>query len=351
MGRITSMALAVVLATGVAGAVSLPNASAALEGAPDQAPTGGADAVDPDPYFQVVDDATEGRFVAPGWEEHSADPQTFGGTYATADSSAGAASFRVKIPGDDYYSVYARWPTGSDNASTVRFGVPTASGAASDEVDQGVDGGFWVRIGAYEMEKGERVLQVGGSAGGEGRVVADAVMVVRDVLVGRDGRTASYANPDELAPALSNGAPASVEPAFSAANHRNPNGADVLRVAKRHLGTRYGYDRCRINVQEDCSCLTRLAYRHFGKKLPDSPVYQWRTKKGRKIYKKANIGRGDLIFHDLNRDGLNDHFKDHVGIWAGNGNMVHASSYFGRVVISEERYLKGFRGGKSFRLR
>jgi len=351
MHRLISMALAVVFAAGVAGAVSLPNASAGLEGAADQAPTGGADAVDPNPYFQVVDDDAEGRFVAPGWEEHTADSQTFGGTYATADSSAGAASFRVKIPGDDYYSVYARWPTGSDNAPAVRFGVPTASGAASDEVDQGVDGGFWVRIGAYEMEEGERVLQISGNREGEGRMVADAVMVVRDVLVGRDGRTASYANPDELAPAPSNGDPASAEPAVSAANHGNPNGADVLRAAKRHLGTRYGYNRCRINVQEDCSCLTRLVYRHFGKKLPDSPVWQWRTKYGRKIYNKANLGRGDLVFHDLNRDGLNDHFKDHVGIWAGNGNMVHASGYFGRVVISEEKYLKGFWGGKRFRLR
>ncbi len=351
MHRLISMALAVVFAAGVAGAVSLPNASAGLEGAADQAPTGGADAVDPNPYFQVVDDDAEGRFVAPGWEEHTADSQTFGGTYATADSSAGAARFRVKIPGDDYYSVYARWPTGSDNASTVRFGVPTASGAASDEVDQGVDGGFWVRIGAYEMQKGQRdiLLESGG-----GRAVADAVMIVGDALVGKDGRSASVADPYDFAADKEDRSPyasESLSRSSMTTKAGGPTGADVVRIARRHLGTRYGYNRCANNVREDCSCLTRLVYRHFGKKLPDSPVWQWRTKYGRKIYNKANLGRGDLIFHDLNRDGLNDHFKDHVGIWAGNGNMVHASSYFGRVVISEERYLKGFRGGKRFRLR
>ena len=72
---------------------------------------------------------------------------------------------------------------------------------------------------------------------------------------------------------------------------------------------------------------------------------------GRKIHKKANLRRGDLVFHDINRDGLNDHYEDHVSIWSGNGNIVHTSSYFGRVVVSEERYLRGFWGGKRFGLR
>jgi cell wall-associated NlpC family hydrolase len=69
--------------------------------------------------------------------------------------------------------------------------------------------------------------------------------------------------------------------------------------------------------------------------------------RGEKIYRKANLRRGDLVFHDLNRDRkLNDHFADHVSIWAGNGNIIHASSYFDKVVISEAKYLNGFWGGK-----
>ena len=72
---------------------------------------------------------------------------------------------------------------------------------------------------------------------------------------------------------------------------------------------------------------------------------------GKKILRKSNLRRGDLVFHDLNRDGrLDDHYEDHVSIWAGNGNIVHASSYFDRVVTSEEKYLRGFWGGKSFKL-
>ena len=48
---------------------------------------------------------------------------------------------------------------------------------------------------------------------------------------------------------------------------------------------------------------------------------------------------------------MNSHWRDHVAIWAGNGNVIHASSYFNKVVISEARYIRGFTGGKKFKLR
>ncbi len=218
-------------------------------------------------------------------------------------------------------------------------------------MDQGLDGGFWVRIGAYEMEKGELVVRIVGNHEHKGRVVADAIMVIRDVLVGRDGRTASYANPDELASDDSDGTTAGGPAVSTRHASGNANRHHVVRVARRHMGTPYGHKRCHNGVQEDCSCLTKLVYKHFGRKFPDSPVRQWGMKAGKKIYRKANLGRGNLIFHDLNRDRkLNDHFADHVSIWAGNGNIVHASSYFDRVVTSEEKYLGGFWGGKSFKL-
>ena len=217
-----------------------------------------------------------------------------------------------------------------------------------DAVDQSINGGFWVRIDAYKMEAGERVLQVTGTPGQEGRVVADAVMIIRDVLVGRDGRTASYANPDELAP----GTLGNSEPMLStlSVNQDNPTRSDIVEVARRHLGTPYGYRTCGKDVLEDCSCHTRLVYGVFGRKLPDSPVYQWRMKAGTRVFRKTNLRTGDLVFHDLTGDGrLNDHYRDHVSIWAGNGNIIHASSYFDEVVISKERYLRGFWGGKTFR--
>jgi cell wall-associated NlpC family hydrolase len=351
MRRVWFVCLAVFGAT-FAAALSL----LAVSEAPAQgSPASGTPDVDDsaNPYFQVVDNAAKERFSAYEWEKHPANSQAYGRDYVTAGPSTEAsARFRVRVPETRYYSVWARWGADEANTASARFDVPTTSGAERSEIDQRVDGGFWVRIGAYEMKKGERVIKVGGSPEERGRVVADAVMIVGDALVGRDGSTASVANPEVLAPDDSDGAADNGEATFSArsVSQDNPARQDIVEVARRHLGTPYGHDSCRNDAQEDCSCHTRLVYRYFGRKLPDSPVYQWRMDAGTEIYRKANLRYGDLVFHDLNRDGrLDDHYADHVSIWAGNGNIVHASTYFGKVVVGEEKYLGEFWGGKTFK--
>jgi cell wall-associated NlpC family hydrolase len=53
---------------------------------------------------------------------------------------------------------------------------------------------------------------------------------------------------------------------------------NIVRVARWHIGTRYLSSppgRCRAYRSEDCSCLTRLVFKKFGKKLPEHPVRQW----------------------------------------------------------------------------
>ena len=360
--RAALVAAAVFFAAGVAGSVSLSDASEARS-EPDPTTSedpkkteGMGDRVlndsPKDPYHQVVDDSDARNFEAKSYRGGQVSEEAFGEGYAVAADEAGTASFEMEVPETRYYSVWARWPTGSENAEAARMGIPSSGGTEWEEVDQSEDGGMWVRIGAYEMQEGRREIRL---ESGGGRAVADAVMIVGDALVGKDGRTASVADPYDFAADEEDRSPYTSEslPRSSATRKAagGPTGADVVRVAKRHLGTRYGYNRCANNVREDCSCHTRLVYRPFGRKLPDSPVRQWRMDAGRRIHKKTNLRRGDLIFHDLNRDGLNDHYRDHVSIWAGNGNIVHASSYFGRVVVSEERYLDGFWGGKRFRLR
>ncbi len=127
MRRLVLVVLAPFFATGLAVSASLFNVSSAAEGTTEPPPRGGTHADASAPYSQIVDNAKRGRFRASGWEKHPADAQTYGEDYATAEPSADPASFRVTIPEDDYYSVYARWPTGPGNAAEVRFGVPTAS--------------------------------------------------------------------------------------------------------------------------------------------------------------------------------------------------------------------------------
>jgi cell wall-associated NlpC family hydrolase len=236
------------------------------------------------------------------------------------------ARYRVKIPATDTYSVYAWWPSaGVDNVS-ARYGVSTTSGVKWTEVDQRKDGGSWVKLGEYRMKSGDRyAVQVAPGLDRNGRLVADAVAVVRGV---------------QSAPPEKSYESAGEETMFTAQGKR-PSRKAIVRQARRHLGTRYVLSPpgpCRSFRKEDCSCHTRVVFQKFGKRLPDHPARQW--KRGRRI-PKSQVRPGDLVFFKENGRTIT-----HVGIYSGNGNIIHASSYFGKVVESKMRYVKGYIGGR-----
>jgi len=176
-------------------------------------------------YSQAVDNATEGRFKAFGWRVRSGDEQSYGVDYAFAQPSENGAParFKVKIPATGYYTIYARWPARAGNNAATRFGVSTTSGVRWTEVNEQKDGGMWVRLGAYEMEAGDSyAVRVAGAARTDGQMVADAVMVL----------SGEQANPEEAAGEEATGGQ------IRAAGRR-ATGRDVVRVARRHIGTRY----------------------------------------------------------------------------------------------------------------
>jgi cell wall-associated NlpC family hydrolase len=283
-------------------------------------------------YSQVVDNnTTRGRFSAPNWEEQSGDQGTgvgqvsYGGDYVYTDSDEGAARFKVRIPTSNDYTVYAWWPASSGNSDATRFGIGTASGAQWTEVDQTTDGGIWIKLGTYAMEEGERFVQVSADSPSTGNVVADAVAVVRGDVT---------APPDEQ--------PGSGG-IYSASSARDPNGHDVVRVAKHYLGIRYRWGTC-TRARMSCTCETKKTYSHFGHKLPMTEGGQWRYDRSKRIA-KSNLRIGDHVFFKEGGGGIT-----HVGIYSGNGNIVHASSYFGKVVESKMRYIRGYYGAKRYRL-
>jgi len=120
------------------------------------------------------------------------------------------------------------------------------------------------------------------------------------------------------------------------------SGQDVVQVARRYIGTDYRFGACENN-RMSCACLTKVVYAKFGQKLPFSEDKQWRY--GKKVSKHRP---GDLVFFKEKgqRGGIT-----HVGIYSGNGNVVHASAYFGKVVESKMRYIKGYSGAKRLKLR
>jgi cell wall-associated NlpC family hydrolase len=339
--RVVLVCPAILLAAGLASSVAIIGAPAEEKpGAVSQGSIATHPYVDvsegPSPgYSQVVDNATEGRFEASGWRVRSGVEQSYGGNYAYArPSEDGApARFKVNIPETGYYTVYARWPARTDNSTATRFGVSTTSGVRWTEVDQQKDGGMWVRLGAYKMRAGDDyAVQVSGTAEAGGEMVADAVIIL----------SGEQANPEEAAGEGAVGGDVMV--AGSRAK-----GRAVVRMARKHIGTRYWKSppyRCRAYRREDCSCHTKVVFRRFGKRLIDNPPDQW--KRGKRIRKKKNVRPGDLVFFDENRNGKLQPW-DHVGIYSGNGHLIHASSYFGKVVESKMKYIRGYWGAKRLR--
>ena len=280
-------------------------------------------------YSQVVDNANSWRFDAQGWERGGIDGLAHGGGFVSAGpdtAGAGDARFKLKVPTKGDYALYAWWPARAGNAKAARFGVETAGGTRWTEVDQTRDGGYWVQIGTYEMNAGDGYAVRISSRGDSGKVVADAVALVRGV-----------ASP----PPASSGK--NVYTASSTVHQRFV----LLQFGKKHIGTPYRLSPpapCIAYAQEDCSCFTKLVFRHFGTWLPDDPRLQYR--RHGKWIGKADLKRGDLVF-----------FKErgwrypitHVGMYSGNGFVLHASSYYGKVVNSKMKYVKGYFGAKRIR--
>src|ERR671921_47870 len=154
----------------------------------------------PTPYSQVVDNASSRHFYSARgeWKKSNNRSTRYGRNYRYVRPAEDVtpAWFRVKIPTDGFYTVYARWPAAKGNNPKTRFKISTASGVKKVKVNQRRDGGVWMRLGAYKMNAGNRYfVEVGGRSKAEGRVVADAVMVVAGTQAapqaGDDG-TSSY---------------------------------------------------------------------------------------------------------------------------------------------------------------
>jgi len=116
--------------------------------------------------------------------------------------------------------------------------------------------------------------------------------------------------------------------------------ADVVRTAYLYRGIRYRYTGSTPRGF-DCSGFTSYVYRKKGVALPHSAAEQFGH--GKKV-NGSNMKPGDLVFFSTTRRGIS-----HVGIYAGEGKFVHASSGGGRVRVDTLRsgyYSQRFRGAR-----
>jgi peptidoglycan endopeptidase LytF len=100
--------------------------------------------------------------------------------------------------------------------------------------------------------------------------------------------------------------------------------ADVVRLAYGYRGTPYRYGSSG-NGSFDCSGFTSYVYRKKGVSLPHNAAAQFGH--GSRV-KGGQMKPGDLVFFNTGRRRIS-----HVGIYAGEGKFVHASSGGGRVRV------------------
>lgn len=123
-----------------------------------------------------------------------------------------------------------------------------------------------------------------------------------------------------------------------------PTGSgDVVRTAYAYRGAPYRYGGS-SRGGFDCSGFTSYVYASKGVRLPHSAAAQFGH--GNKV-NKSSLKPGDLVFFETTRRGIS-----HVGIYAGNGKFVHASSARGRVRVDSLNsgyYSARFRGARRVR--
>lgn len=117
-------------------------------------------------------------------------------------------------------------------------------------------------------------------------------------------------------------------------------GSDVIRTAYAYRGVRYRYGGS-SRSGFDCSGFTSHVYARKGVRLPHSAAAQYQ--RGRRV-SAGEMKPGDLVFFTTTRRGIS-----HVGIYAGNGRFVHASSSGGSVRVdslASGYYKERFRGAR-----
>ena len=113
---------------------------------------------------------------------------------------------------------------------------------------------------------------------------------------------------------------------YAPARYSEVTGNAVVEYAKRYLGLRYVSGGYSLTYGTDCSGFTKLIYQEFGVTLSRSVVAQ----SGSGTYiRKADLQKGDLVFY-----GNGNGRVSHVGIYIGNGQVIHESNHRDGVKIS-----------------
>ncbi|NPA51860.1 MAG: C40 family peptidase [Aquificae bacterium] len=111
---------------------------------------------------------------------------------------------------------------------------------------------------------------------------------------------------------------------------------DIVDFAIGLLGIQYKFGGQSVRGM-DCSAFVQKVYAMLGIQLPRTARYQAQFGL---FVNRENLKPGDLLFFRTYA-----RFPSHVGIYIGEGKMIHASSAGGRIIISnidKDYYLRHF---------
>lgn len=103
----------------------------------------------------------------------------------------------------------------------------------------------------------------------------------------------------------------------------------ILKTAKQQLYKRYRWGGSTPRRGFDCSGLVQYVYKSANIKLPRTTFQQYQSTKRISM---SNLKAGDLIFFKTRRTRAR---VNHVGIYLGGGNFIHAPRRGKRVSVSK----------------
>ena len=109
----------------------------------------------------------------------------------------------------------------------------------------------------------------------------------------------------------------------------------VIKSGRKYLGVPYvsGTPWPCNSSQMDCDCFTKRTFNDLG-----IPLGWWANQLNYgKPIALSNRRPADLLFFSEDGSG----YLTHIGIQSYNGYLLHASNYFGKVVESELKYMRG----------
>lgn len=106
----------------------------------------------------------------------------------------------------------------------------------------------------------------------------------------------------------------------------------IIKDAKQYIGSPYKWGATLAEAPKkfDCSSYTQYVFGHAGVKLPR--VSRDQASKGVAV-STSNLKTGDLLFFTM-KDAYTDGRVAHVGIYMGDGHMIHASTSKGVMITT-----------------